>query len=102
MSGVCTLFLAGLMSGVCTLFRVPQVNTYWWPWNCLSERDPVGRCRFCGYLYYSWKLPVHEAICSMRPVQVLRFPFSQTSTPLTLQESHSSAVRIGRSYIRAF
>jgi hypothetical protein len=60
--------------------------------------ESTGRCRFCGYLYYIWKLPVHEAICSMRPDQVLRLPFSQTSTPLTLQESHSSPTNMGRSY----
>ena len=30
----------------------------------MSERDPVERCRYCGYLYYVWKLPFHESICS--------------------------------------
>jgi hypothetical protein len=29
--------------------------------------ESTGRCRFCGYLYYTWKLPMHETICSMRP-----------------------------------
>jgi hypothetical protein len=32
----------------------------------LSERDPVAKCRFCGYFYYTWKLPLHEAICRTR------------------------------------
>ena len=28
---------------------------------------PVARCRFCGYLYYTFKLPSHEAVCSSGP-----------------------------------
>lgn len=33
----------------------------------MSERDPVGTCRFCGYMYYIWKLSVHEPVCTLRP-----------------------------------
>ena len=60
--------------------------------------ESTGRCRFCGYLYYTWKLPMHEAICCERSGQAVLLPLSQTSTPLTLQESHSSRGDMGRSY----
>lgn len=32
----------------------------------MPERDPIGRCRFCGHQYYTVKLPVHESICIIR------------------------------------
>ena len=48
------------------IIRGPEVNTIELPLLCLSERDPVERCRFCSYLYYVWKLPLHEAICGVR------------------------------------
>ncbi|MDG7006634.1 MAG: hypothetical protein JRN06_00150 [Nitrososphaerota archaeon] len=64
----------------------------------MPERDPVERCRFCGYLYYTVKLPVHEAICCTRADYAVLPPLSQTSTPLTVQESHSSRTNMGRSY----
>ena len=30
--------------------------------------ESTRRCRYCGFLYYAWKLPAHETICSMRPI----------------------------------
>lgn len=57
----------------------------------MSARDQVGRCRFCGYLYYTWKLPVHESICSMRPADSgPPLSFLPEEHTLTLTESHSS------------
>ena len=48
----------------------------------MSQRDPVGRCRFCGYLYYTWKLPVHEAVCSRRASRFIGLP----APPFMLRE----------------
>ena len=31
------------------------------------QRDPTGKCTFCGGVYYLQKLAVHESICSLRP-----------------------------------
>ena len=31
------------------------------------SHEPVARCRYCGYLYYTFKLPSHEAVCSSGP-----------------------------------
>lgn len=33
---------------------------------CMSF-GPTGRCSFCGGVYYTQKLAVHESICSARP-----------------------------------
>ena len=43
-----------------------RVNTNRIPVGRLPERDPVRRCRSCGYLYYLVKLPIHEEICSRK------------------------------------
>ena len=47
--------------------------------------EPTGRCRFCGYLYYTWKLPAHEAVCSCRAWRYIGLP-APLLTPRELTE----------------